>query len=170
MPWAEFDRGRRRGGNHFGTPSDAAWVISHSDGDFQGRPSSAILLNHPFEVQNALEGDNCSRNGDGRAGGTVPDRGSCEMTNIGTLFAFAVVCGAVLILRRTNPGAPRPFRVPFVPLVPILGVGACCSCSRSPLTTGIRCSAGWLSAWSSTSPMVAAIVLWRQAAYGGPKA
>jgi APA family basic amino acid/polyamine antiporter len=48
-----------------------------------------------------------------------------HLTNIGTLFAFVIVCGAVLIMRRTNPEAERPFRCPFVPLVPILGIGAC---------------------------------------------
>ncbi len=48
-----------------------------------------------------------------------------HLTNIGTLFAFIIVCGAVLIMRRTNPDAERPFRCPFVPVVPILGIGAC---------------------------------------------
>src|SRR5205807_9819097 len=48
-----------------------------------------------------------------------------HLTNIGTLFAFVIVCAAVLIMRRTNPGATRPFRCPFVPVVPILGIGAC---------------------------------------------
>jgi amino acid transporter len=48
-----------------------------------------------------------------------------HLTNIGTLFAFVIVCAAVLIMRRTNPDAPRPFRCPLVPLVPILGIGAC---------------------------------------------
>jgi APA family basic amino acid/polyamine antiporter len=48
-----------------------------------------------------------------------------HLTNIGTLFAFAIVCAAVLIMRRTNPEAARPFRCPFVPVVPILGIGAC---------------------------------------------
>jgi len=48
-----------------------------------------------------------------------------QMTNIGTLFAFAVVCGAVLVMRYTNPDAPRPFRVPLVPLVPVLGILGC---------------------------------------------
>jgi APA family basic amino acid/polyamine antiporter len=45
-----------------------------------------------------------------------------EMTSIGTLFAFVIVCAAVLIMRRTHPDRPRPFRVPWVPLVPILGM------------------------------------------------
>ncbi|MBI1915667.1 MAG: amino acid permease [Planctomycetes bacterium] len=48
-----------------------------------------------------------------------------HLTNIGTLFAFVVVCGAVLIMRRTNPEAERPFRCPFVPVVPILGIAFC---------------------------------------------
>jgi amino acid transporter len=48
-----------------------------------------------------------------------------HLTNIGTLFAFVIVCSAVLIMRKTNPDAERPFRCPFVPVVPILGVGAC---------------------------------------------
>jgi APA family basic amino acid/polyamine antiporter len=45
-----------------------------------------------------------------------------KMVNIGTLLAFVIVCIAVLILRRTNPGQNRPFRTPFVPWVPILGI------------------------------------------------
>ncbi len=45
-----------------------------------------------------------------------------KMVNIGTLLAFVIVCFAVLILRRTNPGQARPFRTPWVPLVPILGI------------------------------------------------
>ena len=48
-----------------------------------------------------------------------------EMTSIGTLFAFVIVCGAVMVMRRTNPDATRPFRAPLVPLVPILGILTC---------------------------------------------
>jgi APA family basic amino acid/polyamine antiporter len=47
------------------------------------------------------------------------------LVNMGTLFAFVIVCAAVLIMRRTHPDAERPFRVPFVPLVPILGIASC---------------------------------------------
>ncbi len=46
-----------------------------------------------------------------------------KMVNIGTLLAFVIVCIAVLVLRSTNPGQPRPFRTPWVPIVPILGIG-----------------------------------------------
>ena len=57
--------------------------------------------------------------------GLLPIDALLEMTNIGTLFAFAIVCIAVLVMRRTNPGAERPFRCPWVPLVPILGIVCC---------------------------------------------
>jgi len=57
--------------------------------------------------------------------GFVPIGVAAELTNIGTLFAFTLVCGAVLVLRRTRPDLKRPFRTPFVPLVPALGMGAC---------------------------------------------
>jgi basic amino acid/polyamine antiporter, APA family len=45
-----------------------------------------------------------------------------KMVNIGTLLAFVIVSLAVMVLRRTNPAQPRPFRTPWVPLVPVLGV------------------------------------------------
>jgi APA family basic amino acid/polyamine antiporter len=55
----------------------------------------------------------------------LPLRILAELTNIGTLLAFVIVCSAVLIMRRTNPGAERPFRAPFVPFVPIMGILSC---------------------------------------------
>jgi APA family basic amino acid/polyamine antiporter len=61
----------------------------------------------------------------GLLAGTLPIGALLHLTNIGTLFAFAIVCGAVLIMRRTNPEQPRPFRCPFVPVVPILGIVCC---------------------------------------------
>jgi basic amino acid/polyamine antiporter, APA family len=48
-----------------------------------------------------------------------------ELVSIGTLLAFAIVCAGVLVLRYTEPDRPRPFRTPFVPVVPILGILAC---------------------------------------------
>jgi APA family basic amino acid/polyamine antiporter len=48
-----------------------------------------------------------------------------DLTNIGTLSAFAIVCVGVLVLRYTEPDRPRPFRVPFVWAVSVLGAGAC---------------------------------------------
>jgi basic amino acid/polyamine antiporter, APA family len=46
-----------------------------------------------------------------------------ELTSIGTLFAFTVVCAGVWILRREQPNLHRPFRTPWVPFVPIMGMG-----------------------------------------------
>jgi APA family basic amino acid/polyamine antiporter len=48
-----------------------------------------------------------------------------ELVNLGTLGAFFLVCLSVIILRRTRPNLPRPFRTPLVPLVPILGMAFC---------------------------------------------
>jgi basic amino acid/polyamine antiporter, APA family len=45
-----------------------------------------------------------------------------KMVNIGTLLAFIIVCIAVMVLRSTNPGQARPFRTPWVPIVPSLGI------------------------------------------------
>ena len=59
------------------------------------------------------------------AAGLLPIGVLLEMANIGTLFAFTIVCAAVLIMRKTNPDAERPFRCPLVPLVPMLGIGMC---------------------------------------------
>ena len=50
------------------------------------------------------------------------DAAAADLTNIGTLFAFVIVCAAVLIMRYTNPNAERPFRCPLVPVIPILGI------------------------------------------------
>jgi APA family basic amino acid/polyamine antiporter len=48
-----------------------------------------------------------------------------DLTNIGTLFAFALVCTGVLILRKREPERPRAFRTPWVPVIPVLGIGSC---------------------------------------------
>jgi basic amino acid/polyamine antiporter, APA family len=55
----------------------------------------------------------------------LPIQDIAELTNIGTLFAFVLVCIAVWILRYVDPDQHRPFRTPFVPLVPIVGALSC---------------------------------------------
>ena len=55
----------------------------------------------------------------------VPARVVGEMTSIGTLFAFILVCIGVWVMRNKMPGLPRAFKTPLVPLVPILGIGTC---------------------------------------------
>jgi APA family basic amino acid/polyamine antiporter len=57
--------------------------------------------------------------------GLLPIDALLQMTNIGTLFAFTIVCAAVLVMRRLHPEADRPFRCPGVPLVPVLGIICC---------------------------------------------
>src|SRR5438128_1247962 len=62
-----------------------------------------------------------------------------DLTNIGTLFAFILVCIGVNVLRRVDPERARPFRVPFVPIFPILGVLLCLTLMLSlPVMTWIR--------------------------------
>ena len=55
----------------------------------------------------------------------IPIGDAADMTNIGTFFAFVLVCLGVMVLRYTKPDQPRPFRLPFMPLVPLLGMAAC---------------------------------------------
>jgi basic amino acid/polyamine antiporter, APA family len=55
----------------------------------------------------------------------VPLTTIAELINIGTLFAFVLVNIGVVVLRRTQPDLERPFRVPFVPLFPLIGCGLC---------------------------------------------
>lgn len=76
--------------------------------------------------------------------GLLPITALLELANIGTLFAFAIVCGAVLIMRKTNPDAERPFRCPLVPVVPILGIVCCLVLMLSlPVGNWVRLF-GWL--------------------------
>ncbi len=57
--------------------------------------------------------------------GLIPLQILAELVNIGTLLAFVIVCLAVLIMRRINPDAARPFRCPWVPGIPVLGTLTC---------------------------------------------
>jgi APA family basic amino acid/polyamine antiporter len=59
------------------------------------------------------------------AAGVLPIRVLSVLVSMGTLLAFVLVCIGILILRRTSPEIPRPFRTPFVPYVPLLGAGFC---------------------------------------------
>ncbi len=69
----------------------------------------------------------------------LPIQEIAELTNIGTLFAFVLVCLGVWILRRVEPELKRPFRTPLVPIVPLLGVFFCVYLMASlPLVTWIR--------------------------------
>jgi APA family basic amino acid/polyamine antiporter len=61
----------------------------------------------------------------GAIAGFVPESLTGNLTSIGTLFAFVLVCAGIMIMRKTNPEVERPFRTPLVPLVPILGMLVC---------------------------------------------
>lgn len=61
----------------------------------------------------------------GLTAGLLPIKVIAELTNIGTLFAFVLVCLGVWVLRAIEPAQARPFRTPLVPIVPLLGAGSC---------------------------------------------
>ena len=62
-----------------------------------------------------------------------------ELVSIGTLSAFVIVCAGVLVLRRRSPELHRPFRTPWVPVVPLLGIAFCLYLMVGlPLDTWIR--------------------------------
>lgn len=68
-----------------------------------------------------------------------------DMTSIGTLFAFILVCVAVIILRKTEPDMPRQFKTPLVPLVPILGIIVCSAMIFGLGWTNWARLGGWLA-------------------------
>lgn len=71
---------------------------------------------------------------------------SASMCIFGTLASFIVVCAAILVLRKTDPERPRPFRVPFSPLFPILGVLTCSGLTIYSFVK-LKTSAGYFSIW-----------------------
>ena len=82
----------------------------------------------------------------------LPLRVLAELTNIGTLLAFVIVCGAVLIMRRSDPDLPRPFRCPLVPLIPVLGIIFCLVLMFSlPVDNWLRLIVWLLIGWWSIS-------------------
>ncbi|HQY22979.1 MAG TPA: amino acid permease, partial [Gammaproteobacteria bacterium] len=71
--------------------------------------------------------------------GFFPMKDVAELVNIGTLAAFVIVCISAIILRITKPDLPRPFKTPFNPLIPVLGVISCGYLMISlPWTTWLR--------------------------------
>ncbi len=69
----------------------------------------------------------------------VPGQIVGEMTSIGTLFAFVLVCFGIIVMRKKLPDAPRGFKVPMVPFIPIMGIAVCMLMMVSlPLDTWIR--------------------------------
>ncbi len=92
--------------------------------------------------------------------GFVPIETLSRLTSVGTLLAFAIVCGGVLVLRVREPDRPRPFRVALFPLVPILGIATCLGMMAFlPWQTWMR-----LGAWLALGLMVYVFYSHRRAA------
>jgi APA family basic amino acid/polyamine antiporter len=73
------------------------------------------------------------------AAGLLPLTTLGQLVSMGTLLAFVLVCIGIIILRRTAPDLPRPFRTPWVPLVPILGALSCfVQMVALPISTWVR--------------------------------
>ncbi len=70
--------------------------------------------------------------------GLFPLKTVARLVNIGFLSAFIVICGAIILLRRTRPDLPRRFRTPWVPLVPLIGIGF-----SAWLISGLPASTDW---------------------------
>jgi basic amino acid/polyamine antiporter, APA family len=71
------------------------------------------------------------------AAATLPLNVLGDLVSLGTALAFAIVCLSVMYLRKSNPELPRPFKVPFYPVVPILGVVSCVVLMMGPILLDI---------------------------------
>lgn len=76
--------------------------------------------------------------------GFLPESVAGDLTSIGTLFAFVVVCVGVMILRKKDPNLVRPFKTPLVPLVPILGILICAAMIVSLALSTQLAALGWM--------------------------
>ncbi len=82
-----------------------------------------------------------------------------HLTSIGTLFAFAIVCGGVLVLRKKEPDRSRPFKTPWVPFVPLFGIVVCLIMMSSlGLDTWIR-----LVVWMA----IGLVIYWKKSKWSG---
>jgi APA family basic amino acid/polyamine antiporter len=76
--------------------------------------------------------------------GFIPISNLSHFTSIGTLLAFVIVCIGIIVMRKTNPNAARPYRTPLVPIVPILGVLVCLAMMASLDSMTWMRLGGWL--------------------------
>ena len=74
----------------------------------------------------------------------IPESVAGNLTSVGTLFAFVLVCLGIIIMRKSNPGMVRPFRTPLVPVVPILGALVCSAMIISLDKTTLITAFGWM--------------------------
>jgi len=87
-----------------------------------------------------------------------------ELTNIGTLFAFVLVCLGVIVLRYREPDRPRAFRTPLVPLIPLLGIASCLYLMAGlPWVTWVR-----FVVWLAIGLLVYLLFGWRRSKLAKP--
>lgn len=79
-------------------------------------------------------------------GAFIPGSVAGDLTSIGTLFAFVLVCVGVLIMRKTDPTRVRPFKTPLVPVVPILGILVCSAMIAALDHVTLLTALGWMVA------------------------
>jgi basic amino acid/polyamine antiporter, APA family len=80
----------------------------------------------------------------GAFGAFLPESLAGDLTSVGTLFAFVLVCVGVIIMRKIQPNVKRPFRTPLVPVVPILGVLVCGAMIGTRDTQTLVTALGWM--------------------------
>jgi basic amino acid/polyamine antiporter, APA family len=80
----------------------------------------------------------------GAFGAFLPESLAGDLTSVGTLFAFVLVCIGVIIMRKIQPSVVRPFRTPLVPLVPILGVLVCGAMIGTRDSQTLVTALGWM--------------------------
>jgi APA family basic amino acid/polyamine antiporter len=80
----------------------------------------------------------------GAFGAFLPESLAGDLTSVGTLFAFVLVCVGVIIMRKIKPNVHRPFRTPLVPLVPILGVLVCGAMIGTRDSQTLVTALGWM--------------------------
>ncbi len=80
----------------------------------------------------------------GLFGAFVPESVAGDLTSIGTLLAFVLVCAGIIILRKKDPLRPRPFRVPLVPYFPVFGAVVCAAMVASLGLSTLLTALGWM--------------------------
>ena len=93
---------------------------------------------------------------------------SADLCNYGTFTSFVIICLAVLILRKTNPDTHRPFKVPFSPILPIIGILICLVLIFFSLNT-LKTSSNYFISWLVVGFLIYALYGYRQKRIGEQK-
>ena len=93
---------------------------------------------------------------------------SAALCNFGTFTSFVIICVAVLILRKTEPDRPRPFKVPFCPWFPIAGIIICGGLIAFSMKT-LKTSSGYFIIWLIVGLLIYAFYGYNQKRLGEKK-